>query len=108
MPNNTTVDELQKYLDSGDLYVLPHGCTDIRGKSGNDAFWSAGMAIKPVDLKSLESTIREDERKKISEQYGDFRAVGDKKRLGGYGLGRTLRFFLLSHTEHKPGDDENL
>lgn len=51
----------------------------------------------------LLTTLTEFEREaieKLAEEYGDFRISKKNKK------GRALRFYLLPHTKHKEGDDE--
>ncbi len=57
-------------------------------------------------IEKVLATVLEEQKKAIVEEYGDYRLVV-KKRFG-YEIGRTLRFFLAPHTQHKKGDDENL
>ncbi len=63
--------------------------------------------LSQVEQSSYEQG-RLEERKRLAEEYGDYRYIGQKKGFGRYEIGRTLRFHLLPHTKHKKGDDENI
>ncbi len=66
-------------------------------------------SCKCVTPEAIATALEEQKKdiiQEIVDNYGDYRFVV-KKRFG-YEVGRTLRFFLLPHTQHKKGDDENL
>lgn len=67
----------------------------------------AKLMLKEDVIPKIESSLHKikDEAKreaieKVAEEYGDFRISKENKK------GRALRFYLLPHTKHKEGDDE--
>lgn len=68
-----------------------------RHESMNDL--AHDMKSKLDDIESVKAETRKQLIDEVVEKYGDYRIDQSNKK------GRTLRFYLLPHTEHKPGDD---